>query len=139
MLERKCCTRRKQYIPCILNLKIQTPLNIHEIPEFHLQTPTYMGIFRPRNWLRQETGHPLALSLFANENLSNDKNTLSWLIHVFYKHTYPQIQSNSNQAVCSIFSMCPPFPSLPSSPNSSKDPLSFPNSHERILRCYIQS
>ena len=29
-------------------------LNIHEIPEWPFQTPTRMGIFHPRNWLKQE-------------------------------------------------------------------------------------
>ena len=31
-----------------------TPLNIHEIPKWNFQTPTRMGTFHPRNWLKQE-------------------------------------------------------------------------------------
>ena len=63
MVERMCCTRRKEEIRYSLHMKIKTPLNIHEIPECPLQTPPWMGIFHPQNWLRQETTHPLALSL----------------------------------------------------------------------------
>ena len=32
----------------------KNPLNLHEIPKWPFQTPTRMGIFRPRNWLKQE-------------------------------------------------------------------------------------
>ena len=63
MVERMCCTRINHDIPCILFLQIKNPLNLHEIPEWTLQTPTWMGIFHPRNWLRKEGSHPLALSL----------------------------------------------------------------------------
>ena len=63
MVERMGCTRRDHELPCSLNLQIQTPLKLHEIPEWPLQTLTWMGIFHPRNWLRQETSHPLALSI----------------------------------------------------------------------------
>ena len=34
--------------------KNKNPLYLHEIPEWPLQTPTWMGIFHPRNWPRQE-------------------------------------------------------------------------------------
>ena len=52
---------------------------------------------------------------------------------------HPQTQANSNLGVGSIFSMCPPFPSLPSSTNLSRSPLSFQNSHEISLGWYIQT
>ena len=52
IVDRECCNTRIHMIYCILHLQI--PLNIHEITEFPFQTPTRMGIFHPRNWLKQE-------------------------------------------------------------------------------------
>ena len=49
---------------------------------------------------------------------------------------HPQNKSNSNLGVWSWIAMCPPFHSLPSSPNLSGNPLSFPKSHERSIGCY---
>ena len=43
------------------------------------------GNLSPLNWLRQETSHPLALSLFTNENLSNDQNMPSLFFIEIYK------------------------------------------------------
>ena len=37
-----------------ISTKNKTPLNIHEILEWPFQAPTRMGIFQPRNWLKQE-------------------------------------------------------------------------------------
>ena len=37
-----------------LETENKTPLNLHEIPEWPFQTPTRMGIFHPRNGLKQE-------------------------------------------------------------------------------------
>ena len=85
MVERNCCTKRKHEFPYSLHLKIKNPLNIHEIPEWHLQTPTWIGIFHPRNWPRQETSHPLALSLFTNANFSNDQKLSSFFALDIYK------------------------------------------------------
>ena len=41
------------------------------------------GNIYPRNWLRKETSHPLALSLFTNAVFSNDQKPFSWFIPIF--------------------------------------------------------
>ena len=61
-----------------------TPLNLHEKPEWTFHAPTWMGIFHPRNWLRQETSHPW-LSLFTNANFSNDQKPPLFFVIEIYK------------------------------------------------------
>ena len=93
MVAIKCCTRRNHELTCSLHLKIQNPLNLHEIPEWSLQTANWMGIFHPRNWLcKKLVIHQL--SLFTNANFSNDQKHFSWLIPIFYKHNYPSNVTN---------------------------------------------
>ena len=84
------------------------------------------------------------LSQFTNDNLSNEKiHSIGWFLYFINNlrlqmlPIHLETQSNSNLRVGSIFSMCPPFPSLPSSPNLSRNSLSFHKSHEHPLGCYI--
>ena len=129
-----------------LSTENNTPLNFHEIPEWPLQTPTWMRIFHPQNWLRQEdqsstSSHNSQMTIYQMikiHSLGLFLYFINILILLMFP-IHPQTQSNSNLGVGPRFAMCPPFPSLPSSPILSRTPLGFSNSHEISLGCYIST
>ena len=135
-VERKCCTKPNHETSCSFYLQIKTPLKHHERPEWPLQTPTWMGIFHPQNWLRQETSHPLALSS-QMQFFSNHQNPFSYLISTFYNQHQPSRGRNPLNRFnnfpfrkYSSFATCLLVPTFHLLPNSNLSLFRFLQLHE---------
>ena len=124
----------------------KTPLKLHERPEWPFQTPTRMGIFHPRNWLKQENQSSTSSHNSQMTILEMRKISFSWVIPAFYKNYYPYKVPNPsiNQTqvelvwllmLCHVASLFT-FHLLP---NLSRILLPFSNSQIQPLRCSIQS
>ena len=138
------CTRRNHEILYRLHLKIKNPLNIHEILEWPLQTHTWMVIFHPRNWPRQETSHPPALSIHKCKFCKWSKYAFiifSWNLesfqYIYGLKSFQYMNSKSSWKDIPKNATCTTIPSLPLPPNYMWKHISFPNSLERPLGAIV--
>ena len=120
--------------------KLMNPLNVHEIPEWNFHTPTWMGIFHPRNWLSQETSHRLALSLHRCKFLKWSKATFIlcyWNLlsfqDIYGSNSFQEMHSNSSWEEIPKNATCTTIPNLPLPPNHMWKHISFP----KFLECPI--
>ena len=109
------------------------------------KSPIRMGVFHPRNWLRQGTSHPLALSSQTQIH-QMIKIFFSWLIPIFYKNYWsskvPNPSINKIQVELVWFVMLCHVASLFTFhllPNLSRILLAFSNSQIRPLIFSINS
>ena len=120
-----------------LTHEYKTPLNLHEIPEWPFQTPTRMGIFHPRNWLKQENQSSTSSHNSQMTISQMRKSFLSWMIPIFYKHYfYSKVPNPSRIGVASHAMPCGLSLHLPSSPKFEQEPLGLlqlQNSTSKIL------
>ena len=125
-----------------LETENNTPLNLHEIPEWIFQTPTRMGIFHPRNWLKQENQSSTSSHNSQMKISQMSKRFFSWMIPIFYKNYWyykaPNTSINQFQVeLVWLLMLCHDLSlHLPSSPKFEQEPLGLlkiPNSTYKML------